>query len=182
MRLAKGDGGGAGVDHAGERVTYICGVYAMVAEPRFFEREYAKEFGDETADGFHAALTPGPDLRSDEIEDRDAHFFEMTGEAEVEIGIVCEDGGGGRMGAGVAEEFAVLGVDAWEVSDDFGETDDGKAGGVDDGLNALCLEFGAGATEEMGVGEGFTERGDERGGVHVARGFTGGDEEGGFHV
>ena len=58
----------------------------------------------------------------------------MAGEAEVEIGIVGEDGSGGRMGAGVAEEFAVLAIDAGEVSDDFSEADNGETGGVDDGL------------------------------------------------
>jgi hypothetical protein len=182
MGLAEGGGGGAGMDHAGERMTCICSVDAMIAEPGFFEREEAKEFGDEAADGFDAALTPGPDLRGDEIEDGDAHFLEMAGKAEVEIWVVREDGGGGWMGAGVAEESAVLTVDAREVRDDFGQADDGEAGGVNDRKDALGLEFGAGAAEELGVGEGFAERGDEGGGVHVARGFAGGDEKGGLHV
>ena len=102
----------------------------------------------------------------------------------MEIGIIREDGGGGRMGAGVAEEFAVLAIDAREVSDDFGEADNGKAGSVDDRLDPLCLEFGADATEEFGVWEGITQRSHETSGVHVTGGFAGRNEEGGggrFH-
>jgi hypothetical protein len=163
-------------------MTYIGSIDAAAAKPRFFEGEEAEELSDESADGFDAALPPGPDLRGNQIEDRNAHFFEMAGEAEMEIGIVGEDCGGGRVSAGVAEKFAVLAVDAREVDHDFGETDDGETGSVNDGGDALGLEFRTGATEELGRREGrITQRTHEGGGIHVARGFAGGDEEGGSH-
>ncbi len=104
----------------------------------------------------------------------------------MKIRVIGENGGGWRVRACVAQEFAILTVNSGEVRDHFGEPDDGEAGGVDDGFDSEGLEFWSGAAVEGGIGERFEEGGDETGGVHVAGGFAGGDEKvgrvgGGFH-
>ena len=72
---AEGGGSEGGVNHTGQGMTYISGVDSMAAKPRLFEGKEAKQLVDQTAYGFDAALPPGPDLRGNQIEDGDVHFF-----------------------------------------------------------------------------------------------------------
>jgi hypothetical protein len=49
-----------------------------------------------------AAALPGPELRADEPEDRDAEALAVHGEAEVDVGEVDEDGERGAVAAEAA--------------------------------------------------------------------------------
>ena len=124
-----------------------------------------------------AACAPGPDLGGDQVVDRDVAAVELGGDAEVKIGRIGDDGEDGAAAGGFAEELAVFAVDFRNVADDLDEADDAELGGIDDGFDAGGLHAGSGAAEEAGLGEEGFEMGDEGGGVEVARGFSGGDED-----
>jgi hypothetical protein len=63
------------------------------------------------------------------------------------------------------------------MGDDLDDANDGEGSGVDDGPDAGGAEMGAGAAEEIGVRVELAELGDDEGGVEIARGFAGGDED-----
>ena len=88
----------------------------------------------------HAALPPRPDLRSDQIEHRNIQQIQVTCQAEVKIRTVGEDGRVGRMRAKLTNQAAVVAVDAGKVTDNLRESDDGKPGRVEHGLDAGLLE------------------------------------------
>ena len=103
--------------------------------------------------------------------------FELAGEAEVDVGKVDEDGGGGTGNLDVADEAAELGVDVGSVAEDFGDAHVGDVFGADDaglagGLHELAAEAGEGGVREV-VAEGV----DELRAVEVSGGFAGGEEE-----
>ncbi len=83
-----------------------------------------------------AVLLPGPELRADEEEDRDAEAVQFFGELEVDVGEVDEDGDVGAAVADGALELAEFAVDAGQVADDFGDAHDGHVFGADDAVEA----------------------------------------------
>lgn len=152
------------------------GADAAVAEVAFFKRKDAEEV-IEGAEQFDPAFAPGPDLGRDQVHDRDALGAELAGEAEVEVRTVGEDGEVGLFGAGGGDEFAEFAIDARDVMDDFDQADDIEVGGIDDGADAGVAHAGSGTTEEIGLGQVGAEGGYERGGIEVAGGLAGGNED-----
>ena len=63
------------------------------------------------------------------------------------------------------------------MSEDFGDADDGDFGVVGDDVDAGCAHLRAAHAEDFYVGA-WLEGGGEAGGVHVAGGFAGGEEDG----
>jgi hypothetical protein len=61
--------------------------------------------------------------------------------------------------------------------DDLDNADYGEVFGSDDGFYALCSEFFSRAPEIGGVGQAGAEVFEEFGGVVIAGGFSGGDED-----
>src|SRR5579875_963225 len=104
---------GSGTNHGGQRMPYIGCVDAALAKPRLFKREQAEEFLDQLAEDGHPAGTPRPDLWRHQVVNGHAAAFEMAREAQVEIGIVGEECGLGRMLGGEAEQLAVFAVNTW---------------------------------------------------------------------
>ena len=123
--------GGVRVYKRGERMPYIGSVNMMFAEPGFLEREKAEKLIDQTANDFDPVLAPGPDLRSDQIEDGDVEAFEMTREAEMKIGAIGEERSDRLMALGETHELAVLAIDAWKMADYFRQADDSEARRLD---------------------------------------------------
>src|SRR3569623_833015 len=68
--------------HRGERMTYICSVHSMVPKPRFFDRKDAEEPVHKFPDGFHSSLTPGPDLRCDQVKNGHLQALQVARETE----------------------------------------------------------------------------------------------------
>jgi hypothetical protein len=170
--------GKGGANESGERMTDVGGGNSVRRKVLFLKGKDAQEAGEGSAHHRQAAFAPGPGLGSDEIYHRDTLPVEVAGDTEMEIGGVCEDGQSGFFRTGGGEQFAVLAVDAGDMSDDLEDADDGEGGGVNDGTDAGGAEAGAGATEELGIGEGAAEFLDYEGSVEVAGGFAGGDQEG----
>lgn len=61
---------------------------------------------------------------------------------------------------------------SWQVSENFHQTDDCEAGGIDDGAHSGSLHFRSGAAEDVNLAETGAEPADELGAVPVTRGFS----------
>src|SRR5579875_725016 len=63
---------------------------------------------------------PRPELRADEVDDRNVERAKLVGEAEVDVREVDEDGGVGAALSDAGDETAIGGVDARRVAQDLG--------------------------------------------------------------
>ena len=142
-----------------------------------FEGEDDEHLRDALLDPAEAAALPGPELGGDEPEDGDVAAVEFAGEAEVDVGEVDEDGGGGVGLVDVADEPAELGVDVGGVAEDFGDAHVGDVFGADDAGLAGGLHEEAAETGEGGLGESLFQGVDDLRAVEIARGFAGGEKE-----
>ena len=124
-----------------------------------------------------AAALPGPELGADEPEDRDAGAVEVTGEAEVDVGKVDEDGEVRSGGADGADKAAIAAVDARDVAEDFSDAHDGDVFGADGLELAGGAHFSSAEAGEGGVGKCGLEGADELGAVEVAGSLAGGEED-----
>ena len=75
----------------GERVTDECRAYAMFAIEIRFEREQAQHQVHRRADGAHAPLPPGPDLRAHVLHGGKAGALELSREPQIEFLVVDAD-------------------------------------------------------------------------------------------
>src|SRR5439155_1327370 len=87
--LFAGDGG---LRQLRQRVADELSVDAAGTVEAFFKGKDDHHAGDALLHPAEAAALPGPELRTDEVNDRDAEFFELAGEAEVDVGEVDQDG------------------------------------------------------------------------------------------
>ena len=92
---------------------------------------------------------------------------------------VGQDGEVWLFAAGGFDKLVEFALDAGNVADDFDQADDVELGGVDGGADTFFAETVAGAAEEIDLAEAGAEGPDEGGGVEVAGGFAGGDQD--FH-
>ena len=142
-----------------------------------FEGEDDEHLRDALLNPAEAAALPGPELGGDEPEDGDVEALELAGEAEVDVGEVDEDGGGGAGGLDVADEEPELGVDVGGVAKDFGDAHVGDVFGVDDAGLAGSLHVEAAEAGEGGLREFLFQGEDDLGAVKVSGGLAGGEEE-----
>ena len=149
-----------------------------VAVERFFEGEDNHHAVHALLHPAEAAALPGPELGADEVDDGNVEGFEFAGEAEVDVGEVDEDGGGGAASFDGGDEAAVGRVDAWGVAKDLGDTHVGHVFGADDALLACGLHLATAEAEERGAGVAACELGDDLCAVVIARGFAGGEKDG----
>ncbi len=129
------------------------GVDAAGAVEPFFEGKDDHHAADALLYPAQAAALPGPELRADEVDDRDVEFFELAGEAEVDVGEVDEDGDVGAALFDGGDEAAVGAVDARHVADDFGDAHVGDVFGADDAVEAGGFHLFAAEAEagELGM-------------------------------
>lgn len=163
--------------HVGERVADVFGVHATVAVPLLFEGKDDQGFFHPLAHAFHAALAPGPELRANVIDDRDAAGVHFASCPEIEGGGIDEDGAAGLAALSLAHQPAEERVDLRDPGKDLGDADDGELAGVHDGVAASAAHGLATDAEELELGEAAAERVDEGCAVHLARGLTGGDQQ-----
>lgn len=172
--VGAGDGGKG---KRGERVTDKSSRDIAGLVEDLLEREDDEDAADALLHPAEATALPGPELRADEPKDGDAGPMEVTGEAEVDVGEVDEDGEVGAGGADGADEPAVAAVDAGDVAEDFGDAHDSDVFGADGLELAGGAHFRSAQAGEGGVGEPWLESSDELCAVEVARGFAGGEED-----
>ena len=83
-----GFAGDGGQGEGGEGVADEFGVARAGAVERGFERKDDQHAVDKPLHPAQAAALPGPELRADKPEDRDAEALAVHGEAEVDVGEV----------------------------------------------------------------------------------------------
>ncbi len=159
------------------------GFHAALAIERLLEGEDHEHAVDVALDELDAVFLPGPELRADEEEDRDAEAMELFGELEVDVGEVDEDGERGAALADGVLETAKFVIDAGQVADDFGDAhdrhvfsaDDAIEAGIDHALaahaNSHCVAAGPQALLQLRK---------EHGAIGFAAGFASRDEDGGI--
>jgi hypothetical protein len=159
-----------------QRVADVRDWDVVLPEKSLFEREDAEEFSQIAAHAADAALAPGPDLRSDKINDRDAAQGELAGDTEVEIGRIGQDGELWAIAIHGSDQLPVFAIDPRNVGEDFDQTDHRQALRFNDSFDAGGTQAGAGAADETSAGPALLEFGDEESGVQVAGGLAGGNE------
>ena len=181
-KVRAGDGGRRQLR---QRMADKLGLHALIAVEGLLEGEDHQHAVDVLAHQLDAVLLPGPQLRTDKIEDRNAELMQLLSQAEMNLGKVDEYGDAGPARADGLLEFAKLAPDARQVADDFGEAHDGHLLGADDALKARSGHALATHAEVAGrlVGGGklLLERGDYQRAVVLAAGFACRDEDRGWH-
>ena len=144
------------------------GVDAALAVEGLFEGEDDQHLGDPLLDPAKAPALPGPELRRDEPDDRDAGAVKVVREAEVHIREVDEHSDRGTVSADGADETAVTGIDVRDVAEDFGDAHDGDVFGADNLPLMMTGHLNTAEASEGGVGKTGAEGGDDLGAVGVA--------------
>ena len=139
-------------------MTYIGCVDAALAEPGFFKREKAKQLVDQFADDLDSTLAPGPDLRRNQVEDRNAEPLQMARQAQMEIGAIGEQRRHRRIAARITDERRYSRVDARaDGPTTSARPTTASFAGIDDRLDAGRLQPRAGATIEIELGKRASE-------------------------
>jgi hypothetical protein len=123
-------------------MSYICCVHAASAEPLLFKRKEAKQLMDKLTDDLDPTLSPGPNLRSDQV---------VNG--NIPRRFIWPPPAGGNpdcrsalrhraVFSGVPAELAVFAVNAGKMADHFGQAHHGQAGRINDRLIPRRPEFG----------------------------------------
>jgi len=168
-------------DQTDQRVANIVGIQTFAAEKRLFKRENAEQAAECTAHGSDSPLSPGPNLGGDEVDDGDARQGQAPRDAQVKIRRIREDGDMRAQFPSGSQQLAIFPIDAGNVQDHLGQSDDRQAGGVDYGADTGGAQPRSGTTEEFGAGRRKTHLLDHQRRVKVARGFAGGNQDAGGH-
>ncbi len=169
--------GAGGEREVGQGMAEELGVDVAGAVEGGLEGEDDQHAGDALLHPAQTAALPGPELRADQVDDRDAEALAVGGEAEVDVGEVDEDGDGGALALEGGDELAVLGVDVGRVAEDLGDAHVGDVLGADDAALAGALHLQAAEAEEAGCGKLGLQGFDELGAVVIAAGLAGGEED-----
>jgi len=153
------------------------GIDAALAIESLFEGEDNEHFGDALLNPVEAASFPGPELRRDEPDDRDASATEMSGEAKVDVREVDEDSYGGTVAADGTDKAAVAGIDVGDVAENFCYAHDCNVFGADDLLLMLAGHLGAAEAGEGCVGEAGAKGSDYLSAVGIPGGFASREED-----
>src|SRR5271157_5054302 len=119
-----------------QRMTHKLGLDTLIAVEGLLEGEDDQHAVNILANQLDAVLLPGPQLRADEVEDRNAEPVELFGQTEVDLGEVDENGDAGPARANGFLELAKLAPDARQMADDLCEAHNGHLFRTDDALKA----------------------------------------------
>lgn len=148
------------------------GVDSACAVERLLEGEDDHHAVDALLHPAQAAALPGPELRTDKVDDGDVEGFELAGEAEVDVREVDENGGVGVARFDGGYETAVGAVDLRHVPDDLGDAHVGDVFGADDAVHSGLFHLASAETEEGRVWKDRSQRCDDLRPVVVSAGFT----------
>lgn len=150
----------------------------MLAEKRFLKWKDAKQLIDDAAHDFYATFTPSPDLGCYQVNDGDAQAFELSGNAEVEIGRIGEDGELGFAMRCLRNEAPKAQPDTGQVGDHFDDPDDRKIFRADDGLDTGFAKVRPRTSEKAAIGPPPAKFPHQFGGIIVAGCFSGRYQDG----
>src|SRR5581483_2234967 len=110
------------------------GVYAAVPVELLFKRKDHQGLGDIFSKKFDPSLAPCPELRAHVVDDGNAALMHLARNPPVECRGINDDGEVGLATVGFSYEFAKQAVDFRQVTEDFGDTDNGEVLRVHDGV------------------------------------------------
>src|SRR5262249_43092877 len=139
--------------------------------------EHDGEPVDATGDLPHAPSPPGPDLRADVVQHRHAGALGQAGEAEVELRKVDEDAEIRRRLAEPARERPVRPPEGPHTSRRLRQPDGRDVARVGDRLHAGLAQPLAAEAEDLEIRQRGAQRAYEVGGMEVARGLAGDEQQ-----
>ena len=125
-------------------------LYAVLPVKRLLEGEYDQHPADVLADELDAVLLPGPQLRADEVNDRNPQPVKLFGKPKVDLGKVDEHGHAGPPVADGLYQLAILAPDARQMQDNLGQAHDRHVFATDYALQAGGRHALASHAEENG--------------------------------
>jgi hypothetical protein len=129
-----GNAARAGVNRVGQRVPDELHLDPVPAVELALKRKDDQHLAHVTPHQFEASSAPGPKLRADVVNDRDATAMKLARQAKVELREIDEHGGIWAAPVNFCEQAAELAVDARQVRHHFGQSQDGNVFGVDHNL------------------------------------------------
>ena len=124
-----------------------------------------------------AATLPGPELRTDEIDDGNAEFFQFARETEVHVGKVDKDSDFWAPLFYRCDEAAVFSVDVRHVPYDLCDAHVSDIFGADDAVQTGGFHLLATEAEAGEFGAPYAKFSEKLGAVMVAAGFACGEED-----
>src|SRR5580704_11487547 len=149
------------------------GVDSAVTVELFFEWKYHQSFVDVVADQADASLTPCPELRRDIVDHWDAALLHLPRYAPVEGRRVDDDGEIGLALVGFFDQMSKQAVDLRQMTENFGDADDGEVFRVDDRVAAGGAHAVSADAEEIEVWIATAQGFDELRAVHFSGCFAG---------
>src|SRR5271157_743813 len=113
------------------------------------EREDHQHPADVLTHAFNASLLPGPELRTDVVNDGNAALVKFAGEPQIEIWEVDEHRRIGPAPLRLAHHLAKAAIDGWNVLDDLDDADFGDLASVRQQLAAGRAHLLAADAEEI---------------------------------
>ena len=160
-----------------QRMTHEGDGDSRLAVERLLEGEDHDHVRDALADRLHPPAAPGPDLRGDVVDDGDAAPLQLAREPEVEVGVVHEDRGGGRVAVHLREHRAEHPSQAPQVTEHLEQAHHRQVADVGEEAAALGPEPVAAEAEHLEGAEPGPQVTDEIPRVEVPRGLTAGHEQ-----
>src|SRR2546426_466166 len=97
--------------------------YVVVSKELFLEWKDAQQMIDDPPHQGQTTPPPGPDLRGDQINDRDARGLKLGGQAQVKVWRISQDRQVRRMLARRNQQLAVLAIDPGYVRHHLDQAD-----------------------------------------------------------
>ena len=152
-------------------------IAAALAEPGFFERQAAQHVVAQPSHFLGPPRCPGPDLRRRIVEDRDAVDLGPPGDPPIEARIVDQHDGIGPVVAEIAIGPAGQVPELVEVRQGPAEPHDGQFGQIGVELAADRRHPRTTVADGLEPRAALLQLANEVGGVQVAAGFTGAEEQ-----
>src|SRR6185437_11803271 len=163
-------------DHVRERVADKIHGNSSIAIDLLLEGKDNDHAIYEPPDNANASGAPRPYLRPDEIANWNAGVFHATRNSQMSAWRVDKYGEGGAAARGFRRQLALHTHDGWNFMQHLGDADDCNFVVVGNQFDAGLSHARAAHAEELGAGA-LAQRGCEARCIHIARGFTGGDED-----
>src|SRR5579871_3852729 len=124
----------------------------MLTKKRLFERKNTEQAVDDAAHRLHPALTPRPDLRRHQINDRDIQPFQTGGNPEMKIGGIGQDREVRPSAGGRGDQLSETAPDPRKMPDDLYQSDHGQIFGPDHRFHSRRAESRPRTAEETAGG------------------------------
>ena len=154
---------------------------ALLAIERLLEGKDHQHLVDVLPHQFDAVLLPGPQLRADEVDHRNAQPVQLPGQPEVNLGKINEHGHAGPPIANGLLQPRILAPDTRQMANHFGQPHDRHVFRADDALDPGSGHALAAHAEEAGglagCGKLLLERVGQHRSVVLAAGLACRDED-----